>query len=114
MNTNVFAQEDPYLWLEDVMGEKAISWVKEQNAKSQKLLEAEPQFAAIRDGVATPEDINERPEYAPSTRIKSLFPAYKKTLHGPTAAARIGLDRIRAECPHFNAWMDRIERFAAV
>ena len=35
MNTAVIAQEDPYLWLEDVMGEKAISWVKEQNAKSQ-------------------------------------------------------------------------------
>ena len=58
MNTTVIAQEDPYLWLEDVMGEKAISWVKEQNAKSQKLLEAEPQFAAIRD--KTLEVVNSR------------------------------------------------------
>ena len=47
--TNVFGQEDPYLWLEDVMGDKAISWVKQQNAKSQKALEAAPPFAAIRD-----------------------------------------------------------------
>ena len=45
----VAAQEDPYLWLEDVTGDKAISWVKAQNAKSQKLLEAAPQFASIRD-----------------------------------------------------------------
>ena len=58
VNTTVIAQEDPYLWLEDVMGEKAISWVKEQNAKSQKLLEAEPQFAAIRD--KTLEVVNSR------------------------------------------------------
>ncbi|MEP7156187.1 MAG: prolyl oligopeptidase family serine peptidase [Betaproteobacteria bacterium] len=43
------AQEDPYLWLEDVSGDKSISWVKEQNAKTQKLLEAQPQFASIRD-----------------------------------------------------------------
>ncbi|MBL0125552.1 MAG: S9 family peptidase [Betaproteobacteria bacterium] len=49
MSNNVFAEEDPYLWLEEVMGEKAISWVRDQNAKSQKTLEASPQFAAIRD-----------------------------------------------------------------
>lgn len=41
--------EDPYLWLEEVMGDKAIAWVKEQNAKTQKQLEASPQFSAIRD-----------------------------------------------------------------
>ena len=49
--TAQLTQEDPYLWLEDVMGEKAIAWVKEQNAKTQKLLEAEPQFQPIRDKV---------------------------------------------------------------
>ena len=41
-STNGLAQEDPYLWLEDVNGDKAISWVKEQNAKTQKVLEASP------------------------------------------------------------------------
>ncbi len=49
---------DPYLWLEDVLGEKAITWVKEQNAKSQKEIEAHPQFAAIRD--KTLEVVNSR------------------------------------------------------
>ncbi len=42
---------DSHLWLEEVMGEKAISWVKEQNAVSQKEIEAHPQFAPIRDKV---------------------------------------------------------------
>ena len=50
------------------------------------------QFEAIRASVATPEEINERPGLAPSKRIADLFPAYKKTLHGPMIAARIGLD----------------------
>ena len=58
MNTAAVAQEDPYLWLEDVSGDKAISWVKEQNAKTQKLLEAEPLFASIRD--KTLEVVNSR------------------------------------------------------
>lgn len=71
------------------------------------------EFEAIRASVATPEEINERPEFAPSKRIAKLFPAYKKTLHGPTTAARIGLDQIRNECPHFNEWMNKLEAFAA-
>lgn len=58
MSNAAVAQEDPYLWLEDVSGEKPIGWVKEQNAKTQKVLEAEPQFTAIRD--KTLEVINSR------------------------------------------------------
>ena len=73
----------------------------------------QPQFAAIRASVQTPEEINERPEFAPSKRIEALFPAYKKTLHGPAAAGRIGLERIRAECPHFASWLGKLESFAA-
>jgi hypothetical protein len=72
------------------------------------------QFSAIRESVPTPEDINERPEYAPSKRIESIFPAYKKTLHGPMAAGRIGLNQIRAECPHFSDWVDHLEKYAEV
>jgi hypothetical protein len=72
----------------------------------------QPEFEAIRASVATPEEINERPEHAPSKRIEAMFPAYKKTLHGPTTAARIGLERIREECPHFNDWINKLEAFA--
>jgi hypothetical protein len=71
------------------------------------------EFEAIRTSVATPEEINERPEFAPSKQIANLFPAYKKTLHGPTTAARIGLAEIRKECPHFNNWLAKLEAFAS-
>ena len=74
--------------------------------------EKQPQFAAIRASVTTPEEINERPLFAPSKRIETLFPGYRKTLHGPTAAARIGLERIRAECPHFRQRIGKLETFA--
>jgi hypothetical protein len=70
------------------------------------------EFQAIRAGVATPEEINERPEFSPSKRIVAMFPAYKKTLHGPTTIARIGLERICEECPHFNDWTRRLQAFA--
>jgi hypothetical protein len=73
----------------------------------------QPLFEAVRAGVATPEEIDERPQSAPSKQIAAIFPAYKKTLHGPMVAARIGLQRIRAECPHFNDWIEKLEAFAA-
>ncbi len=40
---------DPFLWLEDVTGEKAIGWVKARNAKSQAKMESDPQFNALRE-----------------------------------------------------------------
>ncbi|MDZ7626794.1 MAG: prolyl oligopeptidase family serine peptidase [Parvularculaceae bacterium] len=38
------AAADPYLWLEEVEGEKAIEWVKARNAESLAVLEADPRF----------------------------------------------------------------------
>ena len=42
------AAQDPYLWLENVTGERALAWVKEQDAISTKSLEASPEFEPIR------------------------------------------------------------------
>ncbi len=55
--------EDPYLWLEDVTGEKALSWVKQQNADSKKVLEAQPGFAGLRDDIRGILDSNVRIPY---------------------------------------------------
>ena len=47
---NVMAQtDDPYLWLEDVGGEKQLAWVRERNAESQPLLEGKTEFKAIHE-----------------------------------------------------------------
>src|SRR5687767_3259204 len=43
--------EDPYLWLEDVTGEKSLAWAREQNKKSKGELEAQAGFATTRDRI---------------------------------------------------------------
>ena len=58
---------------------------------------------------ATPEDINDRPEYAPSKRIQAAMPSYQKTFHGPLIACEIGLDAMRTACPHFHGWLQKLE-----
>jgi len=41
------ADDDPFAWLEEVEGAKALAWVKEQNAKSTALLEKQPEYQPI-------------------------------------------------------------------
>ena len=57
----------------------------------------------------SPEDINDSPQTAPSKRILAAMPGYQKTVHGPLIACEIGLDPVRAACPHFDRWLKRIE-----
>lgn len=47
--TAVAAPEDPYLWLEDVSGDKALDWVREQNVDSKKSIESDPSFAQLEN-----------------------------------------------------------------
>jgi prolyl oligopeptidase len=38
---------DKYEWLEDVSGERSMAWVKAENERSAKVLEADPRFAGL-------------------------------------------------------------------
>jgi prolyl oligopeptidase len=43
------ADADPYLWLEDVNGPRAMAWVNKENTRSLAVLEADPRYAAFRE-----------------------------------------------------------------
>ena len=71
--------------------------------------ELEPEFQAIVEKFGGPEGIDDTPEGAPSKRIERLVDDYEKPLMGVLAALEIGLGGIRAACPHFDAWLTRLE-----
>lgn len=54
---------DPYQWLEDVHGPKALRWVAEQNAKSQALLKADPRYQANFESILEVLDAKDRIAY---------------------------------------------------
>ncbi|HLP90739.1 MAG TPA: DUF4276 family protein [Nostocaceae cyanobacterium] len=66
---------------------------------------------AIAEKYDTPELINDSPQTAPSKRIISQFPDYEKdkVRVGSQLAESIGLEIIRGKCPHFNAWLSKLE-----
>ena len=70
-----------------------------------------PKFQAIRDQFASPEEINDSPIMAPSKRIIASIPNYQKPLLGTLAALEIGLEKMRSECPLFDAWVNRLEQW---
>jgi hypothetical protein len=65
-----------------------------------------------------PETINDGYDTCPSRRIESAVskcnvPKYKKKRHGPLIAGKIGLEALRAACPHFGQWLGRLESLGA-
>jgi hypothetical protein len=56
-----------------------------------------------------PEEINHGYDTCPSRRLKKLFQSYNKVRHGALLAEKIGLERIRKECPRFAAWLSQLE-----
>jgi prolyl oligopeptidase len=64
------AEADPFLWLEDVSGDRAMTWVKAENAKTTGVLEADQRFAGLfadalkiaqaKDRIPGPEMVGDR------------------------------------------------------
>lgn len=79
-------------------GETETAWAQHQD-----------ELIAVQARFETPEHINDSPQTAPSKLLaRILTPRYRKTLHGPDLAHRIGLDEICRKCPHFRRWFHRI------
>ena len=59
-----------------------------------------------------PEEINDGQDTAPSKRIIRHLPQYdrQKADVGAWAAREIGLPRLREACPHFGAWLSKLEK----
>ena len=61
--------------------------------------------------IGNPELINDKYDTAPSKRIIKLIPEYEynKVSVGATVAGRIGIERLKADCKHFNDWISKLE-----
>jgi hypothetical protein len=66
-------------------------------------------FQAVRDEFGSPEEINDSPLTAPSKRVTTIVAGYQKPFMGTLAALTVGLETMRVECPHFRAWIERLE-----
>lgn len=61
-----------------------------------------------------PELVNHGADTHPKARLQSLVGGYKETSDGPTLLEKIGIAAVRAACPHFNGWLNRLEALGGV
>jgi hypothetical protein len=68
----------------------------------------------ILDECGEPEEIDDKPDTAPSKRLISIDNSYRKVAMGKTISEAIGIQTIRQKCPHFNNWISKIEQLVEV
>ena len=63
----------------------------------------------IIEEFSNPEDINSRPEKAPSKRIIEIKSDYEKVAEGNLLAMEIGIDEMLNRCPRFKQWVENLK-----
>ena len=99
------ATDDPYLWLEDVEGERALSWVKERDAESTRELEAAPGFAALRERLTAIYNSKERIPM-PAVRGKWVYNFWQDEAHPRGLWRRATLEEYRKAQPAWETVLD--------
>ena len=77
---------------------------------AQKLNVEKSNIDSILNECGEPENIDDSQQTAPSKRLESLSPQFKKITTGIAIANEIGLPTIREKCPIFNEWLTKIEQ----
>lgn len=68
------------------------------------------------DKIGNPELINNHPNTAPSKRIINALKGskkepvyhYNKPMNGKNITEKVGIDKLRSECKHFNEWIEKL------
>ncbi|HKM72126.1 MAG TPA: S9 family peptidase, partial [Stellaceae bacterium] len=96
--------DDPYLWLEEIDGERALAWVETQNAATLARF-GDARFAADRDMLAA---IFDRPDNIPliGRRGTRVFNFWKDASHPRGLWRATTLDSYRGEAPEWEVLLD--------
>jgi prolyl oligopeptidase len=97
-------EDDPYLWLEDIEGERALAWVEAQNAATLARF-GDARWAADRDLLAA---IFDRPDNIPliARRGARVFNFWKDAAHPRGVWRATTLDDFRNEAPQWRILLD--------
>ena len=96
---------DPYLWLEEVQGEKSLEWVKARNEATLAVLEAQPGFEQIRERSLEILNSDLRIPY-PSFRGKYLYNFWRDENNERVLWRRTTLEEYRKPSPQWEVLLD--------
>ncbi|MEZ5946090.1 MAG: prolyl oligopeptidase family serine peptidase [Hyphomonas sp.] len=102
---SVDAAEDPYLWLEEVEGEDALTWVRSQNARTLEQLQADPRYAGFEAAALDALNSSERIAYG-SVRSGQVYNFWQDDTHVRGLWRRTPIASYRTENPDWETIVD--------
>ena len=102
---NVTTTNDPYLWLEEVQGARALEWARERNKQSQAALEAVPHFAQTRAKLLEVLDNRDQIPYV-KRRGDHVWNLWKDATHKRGLWRRTTLTEYRKPQPQWETLLD--------
>jgi prolyl oligopeptidase len=98
------AVDDPYLWLEDISGEKSLTWVKERNTQSKSALETDRQRALQKRLLSIYDSQDRLPSV--SKRGAYLYNFWQDEQHARGVLRRTSLDEYKKPQPAWEVVLD--------
>ena len=96
---------DPFQWLEEVQGQKAMAWVKQQNQNTVKELEAVKEFKPIAKRTLEILDSKEKIPY-PETLGAAVYNFWRDEIHARGVWRRTTLASYRTAAPEWETVLD--------
>lgn len=97
--------DDPYLWLEDIQGDKAMEWVEAQNEITKKALEAVPEYASILKRTTEIMDSKARIP-APDIEGSWIYNFWRDEAHPRGLWRRASLESYESDSPQWEDVLD--------
>jgi prolyl oligopeptidase len=96
---------DPYLWLSDIHGARAMGWAKQQTEKSDALLRSTPLYSAVHAAVLASLDVKDR---IPTVRLDHgmAYNFWQDAAHVRGVWRRTSIADYRSGAPHWQTLID--------
>jgi prolyl oligopeptidase len=97
--------DDPFLWLSDIHGERAVAWAKEQTDKSDALLKSLPFYQTAYDEILRSLDVTDR---IPQVRLDhgEVYNFWQDREHVHGLWRKTGLADYEGKQPHWQTLLD--------
>ncbi len=105
MDAQAAADDDPYLWLEEVTGDEALAWVRDRSKEAVAELAASERYAAIKAEVLDALDAEDRIPYV-VRRGEFLYNFWRDAAHPKGLWRRTTLDDYRRPEPDWDVLID--------
>lgn len=100
-----WAPADPYIWLEDVSGDRSMAWVKAENAKTLGVLEKDPRFDGLYQAALKIAEAKDKIAY-PSFLGGQLYNFWQDAEHGQGIWRRTSFADYAGPTPHWTTVID--------